>query len=1060
MKKKKTMIKKRRAVKRLLRVFLALFIGLPLLFYILVFLLIDKKQTSRFLSAQLTAATGQTVYFDKVKLYPLGGLDIHNVRIGAPEDTAGIYPPLFEMEKLLVRFRLLPLFVRRLEIYRIHVESPKLHLSPPDSEQYASDKDIKEVPAHDSSAASALPLAMGLEKLVLNNFDFSMEFSGNEALRRLSVNGLFLDISGIHIPRDIADNYSSVKGNLRLFSRQSRFIMENAYGKQVQNLGLDINTSVHENHWALSGDLSLKPEEGMPELSLLFDIAGYGMADSVNCRNISLQFSDYTLLRVKGQALNITDSGLMDFDFSADTWPAFAIVQDMVSWIPEPWKPEMPDFEYDGRVNLLRGSARGPIDDLTVHFETRLDSARLYMPEARIAGNGISFFCRAGGILKNGKLSSGQMTSELLSDSIVIALSDTALLHVHPVSVFMEIFPDSMFMPAAGNVTANIGHILSGSVNLKTEWTAPDMDTRGLNAVRVNGNLAAENLLLNALPIPDNTLNGRVDISLPFNGAGLRGWKALLEIKSSPVNYILNEIQETAPPLLLMADIHAENDSLFNQLDVLSFSLKFQDILSAFCSGRFSSQSGNFSVSMDSLFINNSALAALLPIQMKEDMEGLTFGGRELLSGNIEGRILPDTVLIFTEGRLAFQNIRVDMPAQNMNIDKTNGLFLWKGGLEALEGQISFSSDMLNMPDLREDAYSFDIAGTWSIKSLDTLKSALHITSADLGLKMNSEAKLSGLQSKPEFYAQADMHYFTDTHTEIMDKFFSKGDMRISLRVHSDYTENGLPYWFAGGNLLIDSLSIAVDTVFVCGLIEGNIPFETRFDPAASSFIRSANARPVSWQSFEQRRYIYQSLMPQIGQIKIADIRFDRYDIPSGEINIYIRDGFFQSPHFMVNILDGNLAGSFLLDPGALTAESMSYEIRAQASRINSASLVQMRRGKREKTELSASMVFTGKGLDPDKDMDINGFFHITEMGPQFAATLLRGLDPQGKDSGMRMTRRFLEMGWRPQLFSMEAKHGYVYPSLALRQPWYSPLRLPQKLEYGRIPLAFFLRQR
>ena len=102
-------------------------------------------------------------------------------------------------------------------------------------------------------------------------------------------------------------------------------------------------------------------------------------------------------------------------------------------------------------------------------------------------------------------------------------------------------------------------------------------------------------------------------------------------------------------------------------------------------------------------------------------------------------------------------------------------------------------------------------------------------------------------------------------------------------------------------------------------------------------------------------------------------------------------------------------------------------------------------------------MAFQGRGLDPTQGINVEGFFHITKIGPNFASTLLQGMDPKGADRSIRMTRRFLNSGWKPRLFSFELRHGYVYPSLILAQPWFSPVRLPERLEYGRLPLEFFL---
>jgi hypothetical protein len=107
---------------------------------------------------------------------------------------------------------------------------------------------------------------------------------------------------------------------------------------------------------------------------------------------------------------------------------------------------------------------------------------------------------------------------------------------------------------------------------------------------------------------------------------------------------------------------------------------------------------------------------------------------------------------------------------------------------------------------------------------------------------------------------------------------------------------------------------------------------------------------------------------------------------------------------------------------------------------------------------MNATLAFKGRGLDISKGIDLDGFFHITKMGAEFASTLLESMDPKGSNRSIRLTKRLLKMGWKPKIFSFELRHGYVYPSLALSQPWFSPVRIPGQLEYGRLPLAFFLK--
>jgi hypothetical protein len=175
------------------------------------------------------------------------------------------------------------------------------------------------------------------------------------------------------------------------------------------------------------------------------------------------------------------------------------------------------------------------------------------------------------------------------------------------------------------------------------------------------------------------------------------------------------------------------------------------------------------------------------------------------------------------------------------------------------------------------------------------------------------------------------------------------------------------------------------------------------------------------------------------------------------DIDVDASEGILQIPWFAIRLFEGNIGGALRVDPGSGRLDDIRYKIRAQASRINAAALIQDRQRMEEETEINATLQFEGRGADPKGNIDLEGSFNITGMGPKFASTVLKALDPKGSDRSIRLTRRLLDAGWKPRLLAFELRHGYVYPSLALSQPWFSPVRIPGILEYGRLPLEFFL---
>lgn len=258
----------------------------------------------------------------------------------------------------------------------------------------------------------------------------------------------------------------------------------------------------------------------------------------------------------------------------------------------------------------------------------------------------------------------------------------------------------------------------------------------------------------------------------------------------------------------------------------------------------------------------------------------------------------------------------------------------------------------------------------------------------------------------------------------------------------------------------MDSLNVRQGSIFSISNLWGRIPFEFSIDPIKKQFLPDTNYAPLKWVEYERERELLQHLSPIVGNLKIKEVNAAGYQIKDVVMDVDAANGYVQIPWFQMALFDGNVGGNILVRLGTGMKQDISYEIRAQAARINAAVLGNLNANIEEETELDATLSFTGKGIDPAQGLDLEGFFHITKIGSNFASTLLKNLDPKDSDRSIRLTRRLLNTGWKPNLFSFELRHGYVYPSLALSQPWFSPIRIPGKLEFGRLPLAFFIKNK
>ena len=96
------------------------------------------------------------------------------------------------------------------------------------------------------------------------------------------------------------------------------------------------------------------------------------------------------------------------------------------------------------------------------------------------------------------------------------------------------------------------------------------------------------------------------------------------------------------------------------------------------------------------------------------------------------------------------------------------------------------------------------------------------------------------------------------------------------------------------------------------------------------------------------------------------------------------------------------------------------------------------------------NLELAGIGIDPASQLDIEGNFYVTQIGPQFTDNVLRSLDPTGTDKSIQDTRKLLNWGYKPKLLSFEIKHGYLYPTIHLVKGKFLTKLIPLKLSGGQ----------
>src|SRR4030042_5401751 len=147
--------------------FLVSLILLVILVLVSIWKIVPEKTLKHILVNQVSRATGRPFQLDGIRINPFGGLDMSGITLGFTEAENVKDGALFHLDRLSLRFRLLGLLKRRIEITQVLIDGPQIRIIPlvPDSTK------VKEKPAaRDSVSMKPMPFSINLFSLVLSNF--------------------------------------------------------------------------------------------------------------------------------------------------------------------------------------------------------------------------------------------------------------------------------------------------------------------------------------------------------------------------------------------------------------------------------------------------------------------------------------------------------------------------------------------------------------------------------------------------------------------------------------------------------------------------------------------------------------------------------------------------------------------------------------------------------------------------------------------------------------------------------------------------------------------------
>ena len=585
-----------------------------------------------------------------------------------------------------------------------------------------------------------------------------------------------------------------------------------------------------------------------------------------------------------------------------------------------------------------------------------------------------------------------------------------------------------------------------------TEWSTDGE----FEDVAMHATLRADSLELASAPGTTEGVGGTVSMSADITVRGLDEIHALLNFESPGMTYPLGEETEATPALRLTSETFLRTEETLRTWSLDSARLRLDDFVTASVSGSFDAGTSSFDVTLEEGRVRNPRMLRYLPVSLQSQMAGMSLFGEEVLAGRMNGRSESDSVMISLAGVLRIEDAAATVLDPPMDMRRVKGSATFEGNASALKGRVDVTVGILLLKEIRESPVEDGrIAFEWAMDADGGMRIEKGVLdAAGLGIHGMYGFSVMPEESLSTVSGDAVLGFQSEEPVEIAGGMLAAGG--VECRVHAKSLRGGTQALRIEGDLRLDSLTIDRPGLFRVSDVRGCVPFSVDGDLASARLMPRAGEFPLDLDAYARRRAAFLSMYPRIGIIQTGALEFAGYRADGLRMDVYVGSGFFQIPAFNIDVFGGNLGGAVDFDVGA-GFEQVRYDFRAQASRINSAALLPGGSGLDEQNELNATLAFRGRGLDVTQGLDLQGGFYITKIGPRFAATLLESLDPTGSDRSIRMTRRLLNTGWKPKLFSFELRHGYVYPSISLAQPWFSPIRIPGNLEYARLPLDFFL---
>jgi len=1094
----KTTVKKKKSLgRRLLSILLWLMLSMIFIFiiaYIIIRIRFPPEKIKQFIASELSNALNKRpVTIGSASVNILKGFELNDVVIYEPflhDSTTQDSSIFLSLHQAHLNYRFLPLLKRNVKINKILVDRPQIHLKIDKQGRTNIEDLLAPAPAKiDTTKAVTdtttfrMPISFELNKFEFNHFDGYLSVATDSLKTNVEIKDLSIAISDFVIPRGSIDEIrKNLKIKLDITSPKADWNLyfdargwQNPYQINTRfDLDVDLTISGMQ-HIPLAGKIgfgemyitefaNVATTNKVPVselLSVTFDLALDAEHGAIDIRRFVTCLADEDALSIHGKVMNLFDEPTLALTVDDSRIRLAKVLNAVKEILPAHLKQEIREIDVTGILSLkdtkLQGNPNSETLAEALKFNGNFDlkNFSLSYPFPKTDVDSLMLSVNVNGIYNKHGLHDTHLDGEIQARRLKYDVDDTMKIAIRDFSTKVKAEISNEYFPTYVNWRAEIGEMFGASLKL-------DLDFQSQNTWHdyvAHMHLAIQKLQLKSVPYAVGS--GLLSMALSLNSTSLDDILVTLQLTSDSLYLPSTAGQLVVKPLNLQSTAALSTNEKLVDIKLKKIELTANDFLTFNGNAELKELGAKGLVAhIDSCLLEHRAAFAFLPASLKEGIENLNVGGKTMLQAHIRGKLPesgePEIQLTST----ATIDAQVDYPEIPLQIANIAGNIEFDSDMKSASAELNADLENLLLADIRNTAIESGafhlICHAPDLTSVQ-IDSGL-ITIPDLASCMSFQGNITNLDKNPIINLDIDYNFDTENPAVLITDLSMTGNLTSLVKViYED------PLLTLIGAIDASHLKLAMTDLFQVQELSAVIPFSQKIDMNSLALINDNVPMPLLADIGAINYPLFRTYQHSGSYVNINKVQVTGYEISDIDMDLVIGDGLINIPFIGLNLYEGNMQGNLIIDLGNGEPGNVTYFLKANISRLNSAKLSPKGTASAKSSELNMNFELKGTGMDLTKELDLDGFLYITKIGSQFTDNVLNSLDPKGTDKSIQSTKKMLKWGYKPRLISFEIKHGHLYPSIHLMKGTFLTKLIPLnlsggKVELARIPIKFVLK--